>query len=149
MQKIRSSAYLLGETRNQFPSIFDGLGQSLRVALRLILDSRKSHRQSSQILAGAVVQVTGNSPAFLVLSGHQSSRKVSKLIRLLKNLSVPPPQLLRPKLYLSIERISERAKALFALMQLALHPLARADIARYFRSPDDFSCGVSDGRNCQ
>src|SRR5208282_4321788 len=40
-------------------------------------------------------------------------------------------------------------KTLFALMQLALHPLARADIARYFRSSDDFSCGVSDGRNCQ
>src|SRR5580704_746701 len=106
VQKVRSSAYLFGQTLDQIPDIFDGLGQLRRVSLRLILDSRNNHGESSQILAGAVVQVTGNSPAFLVLCGHQSSGKVAQLIRLLKNLSVSPPQLLRAKLHLSIERIS-------------------------------------------
>src|ERR1700730_419867 len=99
------------------------------------------------MLARAVVQFTGNAPAFLVLSKHQSSRKVSKLIRLLKDLSVPPPQLLSSKLHLSIERISEGAKTLFALMQFTLDPLTSGDITRYFRSADDFAGGVSNRGN--
>src|ERR1700684_2035527 len=73
VQKIRGSAYLSSQTLNQIPDFFDGFAQSRRVALRLILNSRHSHRQSSQVLAGAVVQVTGNAPPFLVLRGHQSS----------------------------------------------------------------------------
>src|SRR6202041_3813557 len=116
---------------------FDRLGQLRRVVLRLILDSRESHRQHRQSVAGAVVQVAGNASAFLVLCGHQSSGKVAQLIRLVKDLSVSPAQLLRPKLHLSIERIGEGAKTLFALMQFALHPLARTDVARYFRGTDD------------
>src|SRR5580658_5091456 len=73
VQQIRRSAYLSSQTLNQIPGFFDGFAQSRRVALRLILNSRHSHRQSSQVLAGAVVQVTGNSPPFLILRGHQSS----------------------------------------------------------------------------
>src|SRR5580704_4093514 len=110
VQKISSSAYLLRESLDYFPGIFDRLGQLRRIAFRLVLDSRQSHRQHRQILAGAVVQVAGNSPALLVLCGHQSSGKVAQLVRLLKDLSVSPPQLLRAKLHLSIERISEGAK---------------------------------------
>src|ERR1700723_1536870 len=149
VQKIRRRAYLLAQPLNQIPDFFDRLRQSGRVARRLVFNSRNRHRQSSQILAGAVVQVTGNSPAFLVLSSHQSSGKVAQLIRLLQDLGVSPPQLLRPKLHLSIERVGEGAKTLLALMQFTLDPLAGSDIARYFRGADDFSRGVSDGRNCQ
>src|ERR1700688_3102167 len=99
------------------------------------------------MLASAIVQFTGNAPAFLVLSKHQSSGKVSKLIRLLEDLSVSPPQLLSSKLHLSIERISECAKTLFAFGQFTLDPLTPGDITPYFRSTNDFSCRVSHGGN--
>src|ERR1700675_450821 len=99
------------------------------------------------MLASAVVQVTCKAPAFFVLSKHQSSGKVTKLIGLLKDLSVSPAQLLSSKLHLSIERISEGAKTLFAIMQFTLDALTPGDVTRYFRSTDDFSCGVSDRGN--
>src|SRR6202790_5894882 len=97
------------------------------------------------MLASAVVQVTSNAPAFRVLSKHQSSRKVAKLIRLLKDLGVSPPQLLGSKLHLSIERISECAKTVFAFIQFTLDPLSPGDLSRYFRSTADFSCVFSNG----
>ena len=51
-----------------------------------MFESRKNHSQCSQILASTIVQLTCNAPAFLVLSKHQFYGKVSKLIRLVKDL---------------------------------------------------------------
>src|SRR5258708_1991828 len=100
------------------------------------------------MLASAVVQFTGNAPPFLILSKHQFSGEVSKLVRLLNDLRVSPPQLQSSKLHLSIKRISECTKTLFAFIQFTLDPLTPGDITRYFRSTDNVSSGVSDRGNC-
>src|SRR5579864_18759 len=116
MQKIRSRAYFLGQILNQLVGIFDAFGKSRWVALRVLCDSSKGHPQCSEILASAVMQLTGNTPTFLVLSKHQFSRKVAKLVRLLKDLSISPLELLGSKLYLGVERIGEGPKTLFTFL---------------------------------
>jgi hypothetical protein len=58
---------------NQILGIFDVFGKLGRIERRIFCESRKIHGQSSQGLAGTVVQFACDVSAFIVLHSEQSS----------------------------------------------------------------------------
>jgi len=88
MEKIRGGANFLAKFSNEFGAVFGFAGENGIDLAGEADDAGEVHAQSSEILAGAVVEFAGDVAAFFVLHLHESLGKLAKQAGLLENFGV-------------------------------------------------------------
>src|SRR5580704_16556248 len=87
MQKIGCGAYLLAQLLNQVLPVVNRFTE--RRVLRCVLrHAGEAHAERGYDLSGAVMELTGNMPPFIILDLQQAIRQLPELFRLLKNLLI-------------------------------------------------------------